>query len=134
PALVLELVGDDPLEARDERRPAAPRPQEAVEVHTDDEIDPARRRERDAQVVEPAVQRMNARAPAERPQLDPMAQSGQTACEPGDADERAAALERVQRSGGQDGDAQSSRLSALELRRPPPADGARPFPVAPAAE
>src|SRR5262249_56233284 len=69
-SLVLQLVGDDALEADDERCPATTRPQEPVEIHSHDEIDAARWPQEDTQVVEPAVKGMKLCAPAERPQPD----------------------------------------------------------------
>src|SRR3970282_1809255 len=66
-ALVLELVGDDALEAHDEGQAAGPRPEKTVQVHAVDEVNAPRRAERDAGVVDPAVEGVEAGAETGRP-------------------------------------------------------------------
>ena len=100
-ALVPRLVGDDPLEAHDERPRTAAGPQETIEVDADDHVR-AGRRERDAHVIEVAIERVEARAQPEGPDLRRMPERGEPGRERVDADEGAAAFRHRERGGRQE--------------------------------
>src|SRR4030095_5552248 len=121
--LVLELVRDDTLQARHEGQRSATGPQETVEVHPEDQVRILRRPEVDSRVVEHAVQRVEAGAPAERAYRDLVAELGQALGQPRDAHERATPLQWVEGSRGEDADPQ--RLPPLEPGRPLLEEGPR---------
>src|SRR5262249_56484028 len=102
-ALVLELVGDDALEADHEGQAAAPGPEEAVQVHAVDEVGVQRRAPGHTGVVEPSVQRVEAGAHAERPEVQAVTERLEAALEAGGAGEGAAPLQRGLRRGGEGG-------------------------------
>ena len=107
------------LFSRHERQRAPPGPEEPVEVEPHDEVGPARRRPRDAGVVEEAVERVEAGPMPERADLDLVAEARQAVDEALDADERAASLARVQRRGRQAGDAQGASAPGTSARASP---------------
>src|SRR5262249_14991291 len=101
-----------------------PGPQEAIEVHAQHEVGASRRRRPYARVVEPAIQRVKARAPPQRTDLYAVTELGEAVIETRDPHEGTAALAGIERRGGQNGDAQKRsgaagrRLAALKARRP----------------
>jgi len=105
--LVLELVGDDALEAHRERGPVAPSSEEkAVEIDAVDEVRLPRGPERDACVVEPAIEGVKAGADAQRSDVEPVPKCLEPPPQSHDADEGATPLPRIGRRGGENGDAQ----------------------------
>jgi hypothetical protein len=105
PALVLELVGDDALEAHHERRSPPPE-EEAVEIDAVDEIDVTGRAE-----SQPAL--YNQRSRVWKPvrtwrgwSSRRWTQRLEPSLQPRDAHEGATPLPRIRRRGGEDGDAQ----------------------------
>src|SRR3989442_15693999 len=104
PALVPELIGDDALEHDDEGAAPPPRQEEPVEVHTDDDVALGRREEH-ADVVEPAVQSMKVGPGAQGANAREVTEALEAADQTVQGDERAAALGRGERRGGEENEA-----------------------------
>src|SRR5207245_2070324 len=94
-----------------------PRQEEPVEVHTDDDVALGRREEH-ADVVEPAVQSMKVGPGAQGANAREVTEALEAADQTVEGDERAAALGRGERRGGEENEAHAPALAPLKLGRP----------------